>query len=412
MFRPLSIFIGLRYTRAKRRNHFISFISAASMLGIVIGIMALITVLSVMNGFDQQMRSRILGAVSQATISGVHGSMPDWQAALKIAQANPHVKGAAPFANGQALLQGRASTGGLLRGIRPDLESSVTDFPSHMQSGSLDQLTPGSWNIVLGNELAMMLGVTTGDSVVVISGGNATPMGSVPRLRRFHVVGIFSMGFEQFDAHLALVNMQDVETLYRMDGPTGIRLKLDDALNAWPVAQQLAGKLGQNYRVRTWMQSNANLFKSLAMEKIVMFIILSLIIAVAVFNLVSSLVMVVTDKQSDIAILRTLGATPGTVMGVFMVQGIVIGLVGIALGVLFGVLLAINVPAIVEFIQNLFNVQFLPASVYYISEVPSDLHWDDVGWIAAMAFVLSLLATLYPAWRAARTQPAQALRYE
>lgn len=412
MFRPLAIFIGLRYTRAKRRNHFISFISAASMMGIVIGIMALITVLSVMNGFDQQMRERILGAVSQATISGANGSMPDWREALQVAESNPHVKGAAPYASGEALLQGRTSTGGMLRGIEPSMESNVTDFAHHMQAGSLEALVPGSWNVVLGNELAMTLGVGMGDSVVVITGGNATPIGSVPRLRRFKVVGIFSVGFQQFDSHLALVSMHDAQTLYRMDGPTGIRLKLDDALNAWPVAQQLSGKLGQFYQVRTWLQSNANLFKSLAMEKVVMFIILSLIIAVAVFNLVSSLVMVVTDKQSDIAILRTLGATPRTVMGIFVVQGLVIGTVGIALGVLLGVLLAINVPVIVDWIQNLFHVQFLSPSVYYISEVPSDLHWGDVGWIASMAFVLSLLATLYPAWRASRTQPAQALSYE
>lgn len=413
MFHPLALFIGLRYTRAKRRNHFISFISLVSMLGIVIGIMALITVISVMNGFDYQMRSRILGAVAHATVSGVGGSVQDWQKALKIAESNPHVQGAAPYVHGEALLQGRGTAGAMVRGIVPKLESRVADFGTHMQAGSLQALTPGSWGIVLGNELAMQLGVGVGDKVTLYAPSfRATPMGAVPRLRRFTVVGIFSIGMQQFDYGLALVNMHDAEALYSLPGPSGIRLRLDDVFRAFPVARQLMDKLGQMYRVQTWLQTNANLFKALSMEKVVMFIILSLIIAVAAFNLVSSLVMVVTDKQSDIAILRTLGATPRTIMGVFMVQGLVIGVVGIAMGVLLGVLLAINVPAIVDGIQNLFHVQFLSPSVYYISQVPSELHWSDVGWIAGMAFVFSLLATIYPAWRASRTQPAQALRYE
>ncbi|HET7663105.1 MAG TPA: lipoprotein-releasing ABC transporter permease subunit [Rhodanobacteraceae bacterium] len=412
MFRPLSIFIGLRYTRAKRRNHFISFISLVSMLGIIIGIMALITVISVMNGFDYQMRTRILGAVAHATISGVGESVQDWQHALKVAEANPHVKGAAPYIHSPVFLQGRASAGAMVRGIIPEDETRVADFDTHMKAGSLKSLTPGSWDIVLGTDLALQLGLTVGDKVTVIGGETATPIGAVPRMRRFTVSGIFSVGMQQFDSGLALINMHDAETLFKASGPSGIRLRLDDVYQAWPVAQSLMSQLGQRYRVQTWIQSNVNLFKALSMEKVVMFIILSLIIAVAAFNLVSSLVMVVTDKQADIAILRTLGATPRTVMGVFVVQGLMIGVVGIALGVLFGVLLAINVPAIVDWIQNLFHVQFLSPDVYYISEVPSQLHWSDVGWIAGMAFIFSLLATLYPAWRASRTQPAQALRYE
>ncbi len=413
MFRPLSLFIGLRYTRAKRRNHFISFISLVSMLGIIIGIMALITVMSVMNGFDTQMRTRILGAVAHATVSGVGQSVEDWPHAVKVAESDPHVIGAAPYVHGEAFLQGRRSHGALVRGVVPRLESKVVSFGSHMKAGSLDSLKPGSWHIVLGNELAMRLGVTLGDKVTLYAASvRSTPMGAMPRLRRFTVTGIFSMGFSEVDSGLALINMDDAEALYSKPGPTGIRLRLDDVYQAWPVAQRLAHQLGRMYRVQTWIQTNANLFKALSMEKLVMFIILSLIIAVAAFNLVSSLVMVVTDKQADIAILRTLGATPRTVMGVFMVQGMVIGIVGIALGVLFGVLLAINVPAIVDWIQNLFHVQFLSPDVYYISEIPSDMHWSDVGWIAGMAFLFSLLATIYPAWRASRTQPAQALRYE
>lgn len=413
MFRPLALFIGLRYTRAKRRNHFISFISLVSMLGIIIGIMALITVISVMNGFDTQMRTRILGAVAHATVSGVGESVQDWPHALKIAESDPHVEGAAPYVRGEAFLQGRRSSGALIRGVIPKLESNVVDFDSHMKAGSLDALTKGSWNIVLGSELAMKLGVSVGDKVTLYAASiRSTPMGAMPRLRRFTVAGIFTMDFGEIDSGLALVNMHDAEVLYSMSGPTGIRLRLDDVYRAWPVARHLVDQLGQMYRVETWMQSNANLFKALSMERVVMFIILSLIIAVAAFNLVSSLVMVVTDKQSDIAILRTLGATPRTVMGVFMVQGMVIGIVGTLVGTLLGVLLAINVPDIVSWIQALFHVQFLSPDVYYISEIPSDLHWSDVGWIAGMAFLFSLLATIYPAWRASRTQPAQALRYE
>lgn len=413
MFRPLALFVGLRYTRAKRRNHFISFISFVSMLGIIIGIIALITVISVMNGFDSQMRSRILGAISDATISGVGTSVDNWHHALDVARSNPHVEGAAPYVDGQSFLQGRANSGAMIRGIKPNMSSSVAEFDSHMKTGDLDSLKPGEWHIVLGNELAMSLGVHKGDDVTLYAAQiRSTPMGARPRMRRFKVTGTFSMGMQQFDSGLALLNMQDAQALYGQSGPTGIRLRLDDVYQAWPVAQHLADKLGQQYRVQTWMQSNANLFKALAMEKVVMFLILLLIVAVAAFNLVSSLVMVVTDKQSDIAILRTLGASPGTVMGVFVVQGIVIGLVGIIVGVVLGVLLAINVPAIVDWIQNLFGVQFLSPDVYYISDIPSDLHWMDVVWISGMAFVFSLLATIYPAWRAARTQPARALQYE
>ncbi len=413
MFRPLALFIGLRYTRAKRRNHFISFISLVSMLGIIIGIVALITVTSVMNGFDTQMRTRILGAVAQATVSGVDGSVHDWQHAVKVAESDPRVIAAAPYVSGEAFVQGRRSSGVLVRGVLPDLESHVVDFDSHMQLGSLASLTKGSWNIVLGVDLARQLGVSVGDKVILYAASiRSTPFGAMPRLRQFTVSGIFSMGMWQFDSGLALINMHDAQALYSLAGPSGIRLRLHDVYQAWPVANHLRSRLGQGYRVQTWMQTNANLFKAMAMEKVVLFIILSLIIAVAAFNLVSSLVMVVTDKQAAIAILRTLGATPRTIMGIFMVQGMVIGIVGTALGVLFGVLLAINVPSIVDWIQNLFHVQFLPASVYYITQVPSSLHWSDVGWVAAMSFVFSLLATIYPAWRASRTQPAQALRYE
>lgn len=413
MFRPLELFIGLRYTRAKRRNQFISFISTVSIVCIAISVIALITVMSVMNGFDYQMRSRILGAISHATVSGVGESVQDWPRALKMAEANPHVLGAAPYVESEAMLLARRSSGAMVRGIEPAQEPKVVDISKHMVEGSLSELTPNSWNIVLGRDLAMTLGVGVGDRVtVIVQQLYATPMGGVPKMRSFRVAGLFELGMEQFDSGLALVNMGDAEKLNSLSGPTGIRLRLDDMFNARPVARELADKLGQVYRVQTWMQTNANLFAALSMEKMVMFVILSLIILVAVINLISMLMMLVTDKQADIAILRTLGATPRSIMGMFMVQGVLVGFVGIGFGVGLGSLLSWKLPGIIKWIEHTFHVTFLSPDVYYISEVPSRLDWHDVGWTALLTFAFSLLATLYPAWRASRTQPAQALRYE
>ncbi|GAA0260929.1 lipoprotein-releasing ABC transporter permease subunit [Rhodanobacter caeni] len=413
MFRPLELFIGLRYTRAKRRNQFISFISTVSIVCIAISVIALITVMSVMNGFDYQMRARILGAISHATVSGVGQSLEDWPRTLKVATANPHVLGAAPYVESEAMLLARRSSGALVRGIEPALEPKVVDIDKHMVEGSLDALKPGSWNIVLGKELAMTLGVSVGDRVTMaVPELRATPMGGVPRMRGFHVAGVFELGMEQFDSGLALVNMSDAEKLNSLSGPTGIRLRLDNLFNARPVARELADELGQVYRVQTWMDTNANLFAALSMEKMVMFVILSLIILVAVINLISMLMMLVTDKQADIAILRTLGATPRSIMGMFMVQGVLVGFVGIGFGVGLGSLLSWKLPGIIKWIEHTFHVTFLSPDVYYISEVPSRLDWHDVGSVALLTFTFSLLATLYPAWRASRTQPAQALRYE
>ena len=413
MFRPLELFIGLRYTRAKRRNQFISFISTVSIVCIAISVIALITVMSVMNGFDYQMKSRILGAVSHATVSGVGESVQDWPRALQIAEANPHVLGAAPYVETEAMLMAQRTSGALVRGIEPAQESKVDEIGQHMVEGSFADLSPGSWNIVLGKDLAMTLGVGVGDQVtMVVQEMRATPMGGVPRMRSFHVVGLFEVGMEQFDSGLALINMGSAEKLNTLTGPTGIRLRLDDLFNARPVATELADKLGQVYRVQTWMDTNANLFHALSMEKMVMFIILSLIILVAVINLISMLMMLVTDKQADIAILRTLGATPRSIMGMFMVQGVLVGFVGIGFGVGLGSLLSWRLPGIVKWIEQTFHVTFLSPDVYYISEVPSRLDWHDVGWVSLLTFTFSLLATLYPAWRASRTQPAQALRYE
>jgi lipoprotein-releasing system permease protein len=413
MFRPLELFIGLRYTRAKRRNHFISFISLVSMLGIAIGVTALITVISVMNGFEKELTERILGMVAHATVSGVDSSVRDWPHAIEIANANPHVRGAAPFVERQALMQGTRVTGGVIRGVLPDQEPKVSEIDRKMLKGRLDDLKPGAFGIVLGNELAMQLGVGIGDKVTVYAPEvSVTPIGAVPRFKRCEVVGIFSVGFQEYDEGLAVMHMDDAERLFQLDGPSGIRLKLDDMFRAWDIGRELAQQLGQFYRVQDWRSGHANFFSAVSMEKKVMFIILSLIVAVAAFNLVSTLVMLVTDKQADIAILRTLGISPRSIMGVFVVQGVIVGAFGILLGVIGGVALALNLPTLVKWIEHTFNVEFLSADIYYISEVPSDMHWSDVGWIAAIAVVFCLFATLYPAWRAARTQPAAALRYE
>ena len=413
MFRPLELFIGLRYTRAKRRNHFISFISLVSMLGIAVGVTALIAVISVMNGFDKELRTRILGMVAHATIESRQDDIQNWQDVVKRAQGNPHVLGAAPYIEEKAMLQGDRIAGGLVRGILPGEEGKVSEVAKKLIAGNIDDLKPGSFGIVLGKELAYELGVDVGGSVVVYAPEiRATPVGAVPRLKRFHVVGIFEVGMEEYDSGLAVIHMEDAQRLYQLNGPSGVRLKLDDMFAAYGVARDLTGELGGGYRVRDWMAGHANFFRAVAMEKRVMFIILSLIVAVAAFNLVSTLVMLVTDKQADIAILRTLGASPRSIMGTFMVQGTIVGTIGIALGILFGVVLALRLEAIAKWIEHTFGVVLLSPDVYYISDLPSDLHWSDVGWIALLAFLFCLLATLYPAWRAARTEPAAALRYE
>jgi lipoprotein-releasing system permease protein len=414
MFRPLEVFIGLRYTRAKRRNHFISFISLVSILGIAVGVTALITVISVMNGFEQELKNRILGMVAHATIEGVGETVRDWPEAMRIAHANKHVLGAAPYVERQAMLQGARVSGAIVRGVMPDLEPDVSEIDRRMVQGRLADLAPGRFGIVLGKELAMTLGAGVGDLVTVYAPEfSATPIGAIPRTKRFTVVGIFEVGMQEYDSGLAVVHMQDAETLYRLDGPTGIRLRLDDMFQAYAIGKDLARALGaQYYRITDWMQGHSNFFKAVAMEKKVMFLILSLIVAVAAFNLVSTLVMLVQDKQADIAILRTLGQSPRSVMGTFMVQGVLVGTLGIGLGVLFGVLLSLNLSAIVHWIERTFGVTFLSPDVYYISELPSELHGSDVVWIAATAFVFCTLATLYPARRAAKTEPAAALRYE
>jgi lipoprotein-releasing system permease protein len=414
MFRPIEIAIGLRYIRAKRRNSFISFISLASMLGIGLGVVALITTISVMNGFEQELRARILGMVSHATVSSSGESLRDWPRAVEQASADARVLGAAPYIEREALLNAGRTQGALLRGVLPDLEPRVSELAGKMKQGSLQDLRPGEFGIVLGKELSLWLGVELGESVtVMVPEARSTPIGVLPQMRRFTVVGIFEAGMQEYDLQLAVVHLQDAQKLLRMgEGVTGVRLRLADMFQAWNVARDLADRMGEFYRVRDWSRDHANFFRAIKMEKTVMFVILSLIVAVAAFNLVSSLVMLVTDKQADIAILRTLGLSPRSVMGVFMVQGTLIGIVGIVLGLIGGVLLTLNLHLVVSGLESLLGFELMPADVYYITGVPTDLRVDDVATIAAIAFVLCMLATIYPAWRAARTDPAMALRYE
>lgn len=415
MFQPLSAAIGLRYLRAKRRNGFISFLSLASILGIILGVVALITTIAVMSGFQQELRERILGMVAHATVSGVDGPLQDWQRAVELAGEDPRVLGAAPYVETETLIQGRRRQGALLRGVEPSLEPRVSQLADKMKQGRLDDLQPGEYRILLGVELAQVLGVQPGDDInVYIAQTTVTPLGSMPRARRFTVAGIFEAGAQEYDLGLAVIHLQDAQALTRMgDGVTGVRLRLDDLWDAWNVARDLADGLdGDFYRVRDWSRDHANFFRALKMEKTVMFILLSLVILIAAFNLVSSLVMLVQDKQSDIAILRTLGMSPGAVMRVFVVQGLVVGLAGIAIGVSAGVALASNLSHVVAFVEKVFDTELMPSDVYYISGVPSVVNASDVVMVALVAFVMCLLATLYPAWRASRTDPATALRYE
>ena len=415
MFKPVPLYVGLRYTRAKRRNHFISFISFTSMLGIALGVTALITVLSVMNGFEKELRERILGMTSHATITGFDGTLEDWKTLKSKALHNPNVLGVAPFVEAQAMLtRGTGVRGVLVRGVLPDEEPAVSRVGEFMKSGELAALRAGEFGIVLGSYVARALGAGVGVKVTLVAPrAKVTPAGIFPRLRRFTVVGIFEVGATQYDSAVALVNLEDASRVFQLGGrASGLRVKLKDLFAAPLVSRDLARELGGRFWVRDWTQHNENFFRALKIEKTVMFIILSLIIAVAAFNIVSALTMVVTDKEPDIAILRTLGATPRQVMNIFVVQGTVIGIVGTLLGAVGGIGLATNVESIVPAIESLLGHKILPDDIYYISDVPSDMRWPDVIKITAVAFVMSVLATIYPAWRASRTQPAEALRYE
>ena len=408
--------IGWRYTRASKRasrNTFISFISMISMFGIALGVAALIVVLSVMNGFQKEVRDRMLSVLSHIEVIGP-SALPDWQKTAAEALQNKEVVGAAPYVAAQAMLtRDDAVRGVLLRGVEPSQEPRVSDIGNQFRAGSMTALVPGGFGIALGNELANAMGVQVGDKVTLVAPqGTITPAGVLPRLKQFTVVGVFSSGHFEFDSALALVNMHDAETLFRLSGPTGVRLKLQDMQRAPQVANELAGTMSGELYLRDWSKQNRNWFAAVQTEKRMMFIILTLIIAVAAFNLVSTLVMTVTDKQADIAILRTMGAQPGSIMKIFIVQGVAIGFIGTLLGVAGGTLIASNIDVIVPFIERLLHVQFLPRDIYFISQLPSDPRVNDIATIGIISFVLATLATLYPSWRAARVNPAEALRYE
>jgi len=415
MFKPKELFIGLRYTRAKRRNHFVSFISLTSILGVTLGVAALVIVLSVMNGFEQEMRDRILGMTAHATVSDITGTLSDWESLSDKLQDHPRVVGMAPYVSNEAMLNnGSRVSGAVVRGVLPGEENKVSKVGTSMVSGNFDELSAGRYGIILGSALANVLGTYEGDKVTLITPqANFTPIGAVPRLRRFTVVGVFEVGMQEFDRNTAIIHMADAQKVFSYKGDiSGLRLKLDDLFEAPVISQEITKQLGEEYWVSDWTKRHVNFFRALKMEKTVMFIILFLIVAVAAFNIVSSLVMTVTDKQSDIAILRTIGMTPRSIMAIFMIQGTIIGFLGVLLGLSIGVPVAINLETLVPAIEAYFQTDFLPCDVYYICDLPSDLHTEDTIGISVIAMALSFLATIYPAWRASRIQPIDALRYE
>ena len=410
------LFIGLRYTRAKRRNHFISFISLISLLGITLGMTALITVMSVMNGFQKEVRTRILGVASHVQVSGIDGTLTNWPQVAHETTNHPQVESAAPYVGAQGMVSvGQVVRGVMVRGILPALEDKVADLDRMMVNGKLDALVPGEFGIVVGTELARTLGVSRGDKIVLISPqGQVTPAGILPRLKQFTVTGIFEAGHFEYDSSLVLIHIVDAQKLYRMedDQVSGVRLKLRDLFLAPQVVRELVPLISQDTHITDWTRQHANYFRAIQIEKRMLSLILALIIAVAAFNIVSTLVMAVTDKQPDIAILRTLGASPRSIMKIFIVQGTLIGVFGTLLGVVGGVLLAYNVSDVIALVERLFSVQFLSREVYYISEIPSDPQMADIVTVATVSFLSTLLATIYPSYRASKVNPAEALRYE
>ena len=415
MFTPWELCVGLRYTRAKRRNHFISFISLTSMIGIALGATALITVISVMNGFERELRERILGVASHATISGYDRALEDWESLVGAAEVHPEVVGVAPFVESQGMLTRAGQVRGvLIRGISPSREPAVSEIGGYLVEGELESLAPGRFNVLIGRDLALRLGAGVGTRVTLVAPqARITPAGVLPRMRRFTVSGLFEAGHAQYDTSLAVVHIEDAQRVFRLGrGVSGLRVKLADMFDAPRVSRELARSFEGRYWLRDWTQYHANFFRALKIERTVMFVILTLIVAVAAFNLVSTLVMVVTDKESDIAILRTLGAGQSSILAVFVVQGTLIGIAGTIAGVAGGVALATHVETLVPAIEGFFDVKFLSPDIYYISAVPSEMRWRDVAAVGGVAFVMSVLATIYPAWKASRVQPVEALRHE
>jgi len=407
--------VGTRYLRSTHRRGFVSFVAMISTVGLMVGVAVLIVVLSVMNGFERELRSRILSVTAHATLMGLESSLPDWRSARERALQSPDVRHAVPYVEAQGMLaRGSRVLGSAVRGVDPVLEREATGLAGQIEGASILDLQAGSWRVILGATLARELGVVRGDDVVlIVPEGTATPEGVVPRMRRLTVIGTFESGMYEFDRGLALMNIADAARLYRMgDGVTGLRLALEDPLRAPEVVRDLALSLGGGFYVSDWTRNHANFFQSIELTKGMMFVILLIIVGVAAFNIVSTLVMIVKEKQSDIALLRTLGAPPSSILGTFAVQGVLIGLIGTAAGAALGVVLARNVESIVRRIEKLFDVQFMDAQVYFMTDLPAHVEWLDVVRVCTVAFVLCALATLYPAWRASRTQPAEALRHD
>lgn len=416
MFRPAALFIGLRYTRAKRRNSFISFISLISMIGIALGVMVLITVLSVMNGFDKEIKKRVFSMVPPITVSSVNGSVSDWQTLEKTLGKLPSIKATAPYVTGEVLL---SYSGGvqaaLVNGILPENEKNVSELATKMVQGNLSDLQPGKFGIVLGENLAELLGATVGDKVTVVTPQvSLSPAGVLPRFKRFTVIGIFRAGNGfGFDRGFGFIHLNDAQKLYGLGTfVTGLHVNISDVYAAPKVAAQIINALSENASVSTWGDQFGEFFHAVQLEKTMMFFILILLIAVAAFNLVSTLVMVVNDKEADIAILRTFGATPGMIMSIFMVQGGLVGLIGTFLGVAGGIALAYNVTSIVNTIEYVFHVQLISSNVYFVNYLPSVIMFSDIVKICIVSLVLSFVATIYPAWSASKTDPVESLRYE
>jgi lipoprotein-releasing system permease protein len=411
MFKPISLFVGLRYTRARRSNHFISFIALVSIIGLTLGVAVLITVLSVMNGFDRELKNRILGMIPQATISSSE-ILPQWQPLVELSKKQPHVAAAAPFTQLQGMLTAQGQVAGILvSGIEPEYEKQVSIVQNFMVQGSLDNLKSGEFGIVIGKGMADGLGLDLNDKVtLVLPEASPSPAGVVPRFKRFTVVGIFSIGAD-VDTMMGYIALNDAARILRLpDGAQGVRLKLDDIFAAPEVASKLLNQLPPNYYGNDWTQTHGNLFSAIQMEKTMVSLLLFFIVLVAAFNIVSSLVMVVTDKKSDIAILRTLGASPATITRIFMVQGVIIGAFGTFAGVVLGVTLSLSISSVMDWINTAFGLRLFDA--YFVNYLPSQLRWQDVALVVSVSLVLSFLATIYPAYRASKIQPAEALRYE
>ncbi len=420
MIHPLELFIGLRYTRAKRRNHFISFISVMATLGIVLGVAAMITVLSVMNGFGKELRERILGVVSHVTIEkrtgeNQTGRLKDWENILQRLEAYKEITGKAPYIQGQGMLSSdRGSRPVIIRGVLPEFEPSVSKVNRHMHTGQMTDLTPGSYGIIIGRELAWRLGAVTGSKITLIASETMiTPAGLLPRFKQFTVVGVFEVGHGDYDNGFAIMHMRDAAKVYRKGSAvSGIRIQTSDLFDAVPLAQKLSADLGADYSIEDWSQKNSSFFRALRIEKTAMFITMTLIIAVAAFNIIAMLTMLISDKRSDIAILRTLGMSPNNAMSIFLYHGVILGTLGTVFGVIAGVLLSKNISVVISFFEALSGRQLMSADVYYVSTIVADLQWADVSFIAIATFILTLAAAAYPARRAATIEPAQALRYE